>query len=344
MRPDAQKIAEALKGKPTRNGYMCCCPAHDDRTPSLSVKESDDGNVLLHCFAGCQFVEIISELKNMGLWPDWKEKDDSYNYKFRNRTDMPDPGKLRDGVKPVSILTPKGYLKKKEKREHSYTMEDVLTLWCACIDDTQPIHEYMKSRGISDVAPYMAKYHPTKNMMVNPILGSDGSIIGLHRTFLSPDHEGKRKKIFGNALNGYIEVAKGDDEMSSDIAISEGIENGAAWHAVTGMHSISSVFSGNLRNIDNTILPIFTRNIHLIEDHDLEDKQGKINSMRMYDEAVAKWLSMGYNVYRHHPDVEQVFGSNIKADWLDVYNENPYFLEQSSKFSELLSSDEGFSL
>lgn len=33
--------------------YMARCPAHADRTASLSIKCCDDGRVLLHCFAGC---------------------------------------------------------------------------------------------------------------------------------------------------------------------------------------------------------------------------------------------------------------------------------------------------
>ena len=43
-------------------GFMACCPAHDDRSPSLSVKEGEDGRVLLHCFAGCTFNEVIGSL------------------------------------------------------------------------------------------------------------------------------------------------------------------------------------------------------------------------------------------------------------------------------------------
>jgi hypothetical protein len=41
---------------------MCYCPAHDDRNnPSLSVK-ADNGRLLLHCFAGCQPEDIVSEI------------------------------------------------------------------------------------------------------------------------------------------------------------------------------------------------------------------------------------------------------------------------------------------
>jgi hypothetical protein len=33
--------------------WIARCPAHEDRGPSLSVRELDDGRVLIHCFAGC---------------------------------------------------------------------------------------------------------------------------------------------------------------------------------------------------------------------------------------------------------------------------------------------------
>jgi hypothetical protein len=44
--------------------YLARCPAHDDRSPSLSIKECSDGRVLIHCFAGCE-PEVI--LKSVGL-------------------------------------------------------------------------------------------------------------------------------------------------------------------------------------------------------------------------------------------------------------------------------------
>jgi hypothetical protein len=36
------------------------CPAHDDKGPSLSVKELPDGRVLLKCFAGCTVHEVLN--------------------------------------------------------------------------------------------------------------------------------------------------------------------------------------------------------------------------------------------------------------------------------------------
>jgi CHC2 zinc finger len=40
-------------------GWMAKCPHHDDRQPSLSIKEADDGKVLLHCHRGCGTADIV---------------------------------------------------------------------------------------------------------------------------------------------------------------------------------------------------------------------------------------------------------------------------------------------
>ena len=35
------------------------CPAHDDGRASLSIKETEDGRTLVHCFAGCGAADVI---------------------------------------------------------------------------------------------------------------------------------------------------------------------------------------------------------------------------------------------------------------------------------------------
>jgi hypothetical protein len=41
------------------NGWMARCPAHEDRNPSLSIREGDE-KILLHCFAGCTIEAICA--------------------------------------------------------------------------------------------------------------------------------------------------------------------------------------------------------------------------------------------------------------------------------------------
>ena len=46
--------------KRTGDQYSARCPAHEDKTPSLSVRETAEGLTLIHCFAGCSVDEILS--------------------------------------------------------------------------------------------------------------------------------------------------------------------------------------------------------------------------------------------------------------------------------------------
>ena len=39
--------------------WLARCPAHEDKSPSLSVREMDDGRILLHDFAGCDVEHVL---------------------------------------------------------------------------------------------------------------------------------------------------------------------------------------------------------------------------------------------------------------------------------------------
>lgn len=43
-----------------RKCWQARCPAHEDHSPSLALRELDDGRVLVHCFAGCTVYEIVN--------------------------------------------------------------------------------------------------------------------------------------------------------------------------------------------------------------------------------------------------------------------------------------------
>jgi hypothetical protein len=52
-RPIERILATLSDAKKSGSGWLACCPAHDDRHPSLSIAEGKDGWVLLRCHAGC---------------------------------------------------------------------------------------------------------------------------------------------------------------------------------------------------------------------------------------------------------------------------------------------------
>jgi DNA primase len=63
----AEAIATALGGRKAGAAWMACCPAHQDRDPSLAITDSRDGKVLVRCHAGCDQRDVIAALRARGL-------------------------------------------------------------------------------------------------------------------------------------------------------------------------------------------------------------------------------------------------------------------------------------
>ena len=51
------KVKRTGKGK-----WIARCPAHDDKGPSLTIRELEDERVLVHCFAGCSVHEVVGAI------------------------------------------------------------------------------------------------------------------------------------------------------------------------------------------------------------------------------------------------------------------------------------------
>lgn len=78
--------------------WMARCPAHDDRSPSLSIREADDGKILLRCMAGCRLEAIVKAvgLEVSDLFPPRRE--DDYG---KRRNDHFPPFPWRDAIKQL---------------------------------------------------------------------------------------------------------------------------------------------------------------------------------------------------------------------------------------------------
>lgn len=63
--PARKFLSRVSSAKETGPGeWICSCPGplHDrgDRNPSLSLKEQQDGTLLVHCLAGCETAEVLA--------------------------------------------------------------------------------------------------------------------------------------------------------------------------------------------------------------------------------------------------------------------------------------------
>lgn len=64
MKDDAtQRLLVRLEGvrETSPDCYLARCPAHDDKSPSLSIKRADD-RVLVNCFGGCSASEVVESV------------------------------------------------------------------------------------------------------------------------------------------------------------------------------------------------------------------------------------------------------------------------------------------
>lgn len=69
----AADIAKALNARElSTGGWSAKCPAHDDRSPSLSIDDGDKG-VVVCCHAGCDQSSVIAALRDRGLWQEHEE-------------------------------------------------------------------------------------------------------------------------------------------------------------------------------------------------------------------------------------------------------------------------------
>lgn len=56
-------LSRLAKVKRTGTGsYLACCPAHDDKSPSMTLREAEDGRILIHCFSGCEPLDILGAI------------------------------------------------------------------------------------------------------------------------------------------------------------------------------------------------------------------------------------------------------------------------------------------
>src|SRR5262245_31388130 len=173
----AKAIAKTLGGRKAGAGWMARCPAHEDREPSLSIADGDNGKVLVRCHAGCEQHRVIAALRGRGVW-DAAEQRPIRLLGKADREPPPDPGS--DAMRRT---------------------EAALAIW----RDSQsakgtPVETYLRSRGLTIPVPVSIRFHagvkhPSGGiwpaMVALVTNGADGKPIGIHRTFLALEGKGK---------------------------------------------------------------------------------------------------------------------------------------------------------
>lgn len=97
-------LGSLSKVRQKRNGqWEACCPAHNDKSPSLSIGEGSDGRVLIKCWAGCSALDVIA---SVGLdWQDlYPDADKNYRSLMAHMSHRPKHLELEDRVIELGSL------------------------------------------------------------------------------------------------------------------------------------------------------------------------------------------------------------------------------------------------
>lgn len=76
---------------PEMTRHLVRCPAHEDNTESLSIRQTLEGKVLIHCFAGCSFAAVAAVVRGAAAAPQQTAS--------RSRPSAAEPKPTRDWTK-----------------------------------------------------------------------------------------------------------------------------------------------------------------------------------------------------------------------------------------------------
>jgi len=246
----AETIAKALDGRKAGSGWSARCPAHNDRTPSLSLRDSGDGKVLVRCHAGCEQERVIAALRGRGLWGEGRSR----------------AGTWTQGRKPVY----------REPDNDAKRTERALAIWQLSKRSPEtPVAAYLASRGLHLPPSDALRFHPHLKhpsgdswpaMIALVTRGSDDVPLAIHRTFLARNGAGKapvdpQRMMFGPCRGGAVRLSEPGDVLM----IGEGIETCLAAMQATGHPAWAALSTSGLRALN---LPKSVRDVIVLADGD----------------------------------------------------------------------------
>ena len=276
----ARRICESREGKWSGTKGMACCPAHDDRTPSLGVSLGRQA-ILFHCFAGCDQQSVLAAL-------------------------------AREGFEAPALFSGSATTNEPESTSTRKPSAVALRIW----RDAQPLRAspakaYLESRGILAASPAL-RFHPRTPLgpkgrarflpaMIAAVSLDEGPI-AIHRTFLSTEASGKAafekpKRALGALGEAAVRLFA---PVSGKLGLAEGVESAMSAYALTGIPVWATL--GNER-FGLVSVPESVTELHLFVDH---DAGGELAASR----GLAAYARDGRTIHVRKP-------SSRDTDWND---------------------------
>jgi len=260
---NAAHIAHALgDARREGRGWRCRCPLHGGR--SLTLREGDEGRLLVWCFGGCNGHDVLGELRRC---------------------------RLLDG-KPQRRDTTKTPPHDDDERKIARARQ----IWDGAYDALQsPVGRYLASRGITVQPPASLRWTPQcwhrdvrayLPAMVALVEHVERGIVGVHRTYLTPDYRRRDRASLGPVGGGAVRL--GHVRPDTWLCVAEGIETALAVTTACGIPAWAGLSAGGIRAL---VLPSEARMVLICADNDANGV-----GQRAAADAAQRWLTEGRRV------------------------------------------------
>lgn len=262
--------ARLLGGEVCNGEILCPGPGHSARDRSLSVRPDGAarGGCWIHSFAGDDYRSCRDHVSaRLGL------------------VSSESMGPSRNARAKRADLSRQTSVRRQEWARRSWRAADPIAGTLAAI--------YLASRGVmspsetTDALRYAARsWHPTGfwPAMLGRVVGMDGDMLGIHRTYLAPDGRGKaaihrNKMMLGPIKGGSVRLSVAEDQLM----VGEGIETCLAAMKATGLPAWAALSTSGLATLQ---LPVAIRRVTILVDGDDAGERASIAlSRRLINEG-----------------------------------------------------------
>jgi hypothetical protein len=263
----AADIARALGGA-RREGHewRCRCPLHGGR--SLTLRDGDGGIILMKCWNGCEQRDLLAELQNCGLL-------EGARGPYRRVPPPRHHERHADAVRRIALAR---------------------AIWDASLPAAAtPVAAYLAGRGIVlDDVPACLRWHPCcphphgppMRAIVASVEHVASGIVGIHRTYLTPDYRRHDRAALGLISGGAVRL--GMLRAGEWFAVAEGIETALSVVVACRMPAWAALSAGGLRAL---VLPPEASHVVICADNDASG-----TGQRAAHETGERWEAEGRRV------------------------------------------------
>ena len=256
-------ILAAVLGNARRVGrdWRCRCPLHG----GCSLTLRDGGGVLLvRCWAGCETHDVLAALRRMGLIG----------------------GRRGDG-------RPRPALHSGDRDDAARRSALARRIWDAARDARgSPVVLYLTGRRLTIAPPPVLRYGPALRRpdgsygpaMVARIDDVDGRLIGVQRTYLTPEWHRRDRASLGPVGGGAVRLAP----TGETLLVGEGIETCLAAMQATAQPAWAALSTSGMTSL---AVPPIVRTVVILVDH---DRSGA--GQRAARTVAQRWLAEGLRV------------------------------------------------